>query len=72
MSDEEKEMLSFKDSKLSYILKNLYKEYTKVNFIFHIGVSESGLESCLKTLESSDRIKNNQADRKNEGNMNIN
>lgn len=60
-------MLSFKDNKLSFILKNLYKEYTRVNFLFHVSIIESGLESCLKTLEASDRMKNNVNDRKNGG-----
>lgn len=58
MTEEEKEIMQFKDNKLTYLLKNLYKEYTKVNMIFHLSINESNLESCLKTLEISDRIKN--------------
>ncbi|CDW88015.1 inosine triphosphate pyrophosphatase-like [Stylonychia lemnae] len=67
LSDEEREMLQFKDNKLSFVLKNLYKEYTRINFIFHVSITESGLETALKTLETSDRMKSNQIDRKNGG-----
>ena len=49
--------MQYKDNKLTYLLKNLYKEYTKVNIIFHLSINESNLESCLKTCEISDRIK---------------
>ena len=53
-------MLSYKDSKLSFILKNLYKEYTRVNLLFHVAITDSNIEGCLKTLESSERIKINK------------
>ena len=58
LTDEEKEMLSFKDSKLTYLLKNLYKDYTKVNMIFQLSIMESNIQNCLATLENSDRIRN--------------
>jgi len=61
LSEEEREMLTFKDNKLTYLLKNLYKDYTRVNIIFHVIIQDMELEGCLRTLESSDRIRNNPA-----------
>lgn len=62
MSDDEREiMVQYRDNKLTYLLKNLYKEYTKVNIIYHIGSNDyvTSLESCLKTLEASEKVKCN-------------
>jgi hypothetical protein len=53
MSDEEREALQVKDNKLTYALKNLYKEGTKVSMIFHLNMMESNLSLSLKTLEVS-------------------
>ena len=60
LSEEEKELLQYKDNKLTYMLRGLYKEYTKVNVLFHVGMSEGSMEGALKTLESADRLKNVQ------------
>lgn len=59
LSEEEREMLTYKDNKLTYLLKNLYKDYTRVNIIFHVMIQDMGLEGCLRTLEASDRIRTN-------------
>ncbi len=46
------------------MLKNLFKDYTKVNILFHVSIVDIGIESALRTLESSDRIKNTLIDGK--------
>lgn len=57
LSDEDKDLLPFKDSKLTYLLSNVLREDAKVSIIFHLSVMESTIENCLKTLEISERIK---------------
>ena len=55
MSDDDKEAIQFKDNKLTYMLKNLFKDYTKVHVIYHVSMLDA--DSCQKTLEQSDRVK---------------
>jgi hypothetical protein len=68
LSDEEREMLTYKDNKLTYLLKNLYKDYTRVNIIFHVMIQDMGLEGCLRTLEASDRVRMSSSNDGNEKN----
>jgi hypothetical protein len=58
MSDDEKDLLNFKENKLTFVMKNLFKEYHKVSLITHLYLTESNLQICLKSLEVNERVHN--------------
>lgn len=50
-------MITYKDNKLTYLLKPMFKEYNKINLIFHISITENTGEQTLRTLEESNKMK---------------
>jgi len=56
LSEEDWDLIQYKDNKLTYFLKNLLKQDSKVAIISHINILESNFEEALKTLEISQRF----------------